>query len=147
MSRFRSRGDSSCSVAKCTKYINPPDDGGCPNFASSVGSRGIKFSQGLSGIFGSRSRVRADYPLRPARSASKRRKFVENCCCPISFETQSQNNTFRSPSGTEPTEYGSGNDTILIAAVQSAPDVRTQWTVDGIQNGNCVKSCTGANNE
>ena len=38
VSRFRSRGDSLCSAAKCTKYINLPDDGGCPNFAFPVGN-------------------------------------------------------------------------------------------------------------
>jgi len=38
VSRFRSRGDSLCSAAKCTKYINLPDDGGCPNFAFPIGN-------------------------------------------------------------------------------------------------------------
>lgn len=39
-------------------------------------------------------------------------------------ETMSRNNSFRMPSATEATE--AENDPVLIAIVQSAPDVRTR---------------------
>lgn len=55
VSRFHSRGDSSRSIAKCTKYINPPDD--AAPISRPLQGVGIKFARGLSGVFGTRSRA------------------------------------------------------------------------------------------
>jgi len=150
VSRFHSRGDSSRSIAKCTKYINPPDD--AAPISRPLQGVGIKFARGLSGVFGTRSRVERTIHFvlhSPYRNIeSSMRIDLASSLPPFRLpETQSllQNNTFKMPSATESTE--AKNDSVLIAIVQSAPDVRTRWTVDDIQNGNCVKSCTDANNE
>lgn len=55
LSRFHSRSDSSCFIAKCTKYINPPDD--VAPISHPLQGVGIKFARGLSGVFGTRSHV------------------------------------------------------------------------------------------
>lgn len=149
VSRFHSRGDSSRSIAKCTKYINPPDD--AVPISRPLQGVWIKFARGLSGVFGSRSRVERTIHFvlhSPHRNVESSMGIALASSPPFRVllsETMSRNNSFRMPSATEATE--AENDPVLIAIVQSAPDVRTRWTVDGIQNGNCVKSCTDANNE
>lgn len=111
--------------------INPPDD--AAPISRPLQGVGIKFARGLSGVFGSRSRVERTIHFvlhSPYRNIESSMRIDLASSLPpfrvLLSETQSllQNNTFKMPSATESTEVK--NDSVLIAIVQSAPDVRTR---------------------